>query len=267
MKQLVFSLLFIFSKPLYAQDVLATVGAKKITVEEFNKRFIEVREKTQNPPPKDLFLEDLIRYEMGVQEAKKKGAENDPLIAERLRQELYKGFLEKELTAAISKINVTEDEMKSWYSNNPEIRSSHILVELKPDANSKDIAATKKRAQEVYDEVKKSKKPFEELVTLYTDDRMSKDAGGDIGWQTPLTIVPDYYRAVSKLKVGEIKGLIETKYGFHIVKLTGKNSYEQSNKKAIQTAVFDEKRKKIFDDYFKGLRAKYDVKINKSLLK
>lgn len=249
-----------------AQTVVATVGEKKITLEDFNKRYQEVKDKTLNPPSKELFLEDLVRYEIGVQEAQKKNLQNDPIVAERIRQELYKGLIEKELGDAINKIEVKEDEMKEYYKKNPEVRTSHILIEVKPGATEKERAAAKKRADEIYDEVKKSKRPFEELVNLYTDDTASKGTGGDIGFQTPLTVVPEYYRVAEKMKVGEVRGLIETKLGFHIIKLTAKNSYEQSVKQRVRAAVFDEKRKKLFDDYFAKLKSKYPVKLSKSAL-
>ena len=79
---------------------------------------------------------------------------------------------------------------------------------------------------------------------------MSKQAGGDVGWQSRVTLVPAYYEAALSMKVGDVKGLIETQFGFHIIKVTGRRSFENANKKQIRAAVFDEKRKDIFNDYF-----------------
>ena len=53
-------------------QVVATVGNKKITLDEFNKKYAELTSQVLvNPPAKKTFLEDLVRYEVGVQEAKK----------------------------------------------------------------------------------------------------------------------------------------------------------------------------------------------------
>ena len=248
-------------------QVLATVGDAKITLKDFNARYEEVQKATINPPPKDLFLEDLVRYELGVQEATKKGVQNDPMVKERIRQEIYKGLLEKELGKKTSEIKVNESEMKSFYGKNPEIRTSHILIEFKPDATAEQKNAAKARAQEIYDEVKKSKRPFEELVALYSDDVLSKKSGGDVGWQSSMTLVPAYYQAALKMKQNEVKGLIETQYGFHIIKVTGRRSYADANKRQIRAAVFDEKRKEIFDDYFAKLKKQYKITVNKGALK
>lgn len=249
-------------------DILFSIGSKSLTLGEFTKKFNEVRAQTLNPPTKEDFLEDLIRYYVGLQEAEKRGLRNDPLIKEKMEQELYKGLLEKTLGPDIANIKVSDQQMKAWYKDNPELRTSHILIEFKQGAKPEDVAAARKRAQEIYDkEVKNSKRPFEELVRLFSDDVLSKQTGGDIGWQNRLTLVPNYYKAALGMKIGEIKGLIETPFGFHIIKLTGKHSYENANKRQIRTAVFDEERKARFDDYFSKLKKNYSIKVNSKLLK
>ena len=247
-----------------ADEVLATVGEKQITLKEFNERYDEVIRNTANPPTKELFLEDLVRYEMGVQEAYKKGIDKDPVVKERMRQEIYKGLVERELTKKINEIKVTEPDMKKFYEKSPEIRTSHILIEFKPDATDAQKKAAKDRAKEIYSEVQKSKRPFEELVALYSDDVLSKRTGGDVGWQTSVTLVPSYYEAAMKMKLNEVRGLIETQYGFHIVKMTGRRSYDEANKRQIRAAVFDGKRKELFDQYFANLKKSYSIKINKA---
>jgi peptidyl-prolyl cis-trans isomerase C/peptidyl-prolyl cis-trans isomerase D len=269
--KLILSILTLISVTAFAQKsadvIVAQAGSKAITLEEFNKKYAEVKSATLNPPTKEAFLEDLVRYEIGVQEAVKRGFDKDPIVQEQFRQSMYKAMLEKDLGAKIQKIPVTEKDMEAYYKKNPELRSSHILIEFKPGATQAQKDEAKKRAGEIYDEVKKSKRPFEELVKLYSDDALSKQAGGDIGWQTRMTLVPNYYEALDGMKVGDIKGLIETQFGYHIVKLTGRRSFAEANKKTIRASVFDEKRKEYFDDYFSKLKKSYQIKENKSAIK
>lgn len=248
-------------------EVVAQIGNKKITLEEFNKKFNDVRLQTMNPPTKQQFLEDIVRYEVGVLEAEKRKLGSDPTVQERMKQELYKALLEKELGQTVQKIQVSDKEMRDWYAKNPEIRTSHILIEYKQGATPEQIAEARKRAQEIFAEVSKSKRPFEELVRLYSDDPLSKQAGGDVGWQSRVTLVPAYYEAAMAMKIGEIKGLIETPFGFHIIKLTGKRSYDNANKRQIRAAVFDEKRRIVFNGYFEKLKKGYSIKTNENLVK
>lgn len=258
-----------FSLSAFAQgkdDVVAQVGNKKITVEEFNRKLNDVKAQAINPPTKAQFLEDLIRYEVGLQEAEKKGLEKDPIVQDRMKQELYKALLEKELGEKVQKTPVSKKEMEEYYKKNPEVRTSHILIEFKPDSTAEQRAEAKKRANEILDEVKKSKRPFEELVKLYSDDAISKAANGDIGWQSNQTLVPPYYEAALAMKVGEVRGLVETQYGFHIIKVTGRRSFENANKYQVRMAVFNEKRKQTFNEYFDKVKKNYSIKTNMKLI-
>ena len=197
---------------------------------------------------------------MGLQEAEKKALEKDPVVQERMKEEIYKALLEKELTQKVEKIQVSDKEMETYYKKNPEIRLSYVLIDLKPGATPEQRAEAKKRATEIYEEVKKSKRPFEELVKLYSDDTLTKQSGGDAGWQSRVTVPPNVYDSISSMKVGEVKGLIEVPYGYQIIKVTGRRAFENSNKRALRAAVFDEKRRDIFNEYFDHLKKSYSIK-------
>lgn len=272
MKWIFISLFFtVLSTSALAQkgsDVVATVGSQKITLDQFNKKYAEVLSQVSvNPPSKKLFLEDLVRYEIGLQEARKRNLEKDPQIADRMNQEMYKGLLEKELGKKVQNIKVSDPEMKEWYTKNPQIRLSVLIIEVKPGATAEQRAEAKKRANEILSEVKKSKRTFEELVRLYSDDTTTKNIGGDVGWQSRITLNPAYYEAANKLKINEMsQELVETPFGFHIIKLTGKHSYEEAPKREIRMAVFDEKRKNLFDDFFNGLKKQYKIETNPKLV-
>lgn len=246
-------------------EVLAKVGNRTITVEDFNRRFNEAKN-TFNPPTKKQFLEDLVRFEIGLSEATVKGTEKDPIYQERLKAELYKTYLENELGEKVQKIPVSEAEMEDFYKQNPEFRFSTIITEVKPGATVAQKAEARKRATEIYEEVKKSKRPFEDLVRLYSDDMITKPLGGDAGFQSRVTLTPTFYDSLSKMQVGEIKGLIETPFGLHIVKLTARRSYQDADKRQIRMAVHNEKRVKLLHDHFNALKKKYPITVNSKLI-
>ncbi len=261
--------LVVFSGALQAatpNKIVAEVGEIKITDRDFQKKFSEVR-KTLNPPTKEQFLEDLVRYEVGVQEARKRKFEQDPIVQERFNQIMYVHLIETELGKKANEINISESEMKDFYKNNPELRTSHILIEVKQGATEKEKEVAKKRANEIFSEVKKSKRPFEELVKLYSDDSLSKINGGDIGWHSPITLAnKDYYDAAKKLKLNEVSNLVETGFGFHIIKLTGIHKFEEADKTKIRGSVLDIKKKGLFDRFFADLKSKYKIKTFKENL-
>ena len=157
--------------------------------------------------------------------------------------------------------------MKEYYKKVPEVRLAHIVIEVKENPKPEERAAAHKRAQEIFDDVKKSKRPFEELVRLYTDDLATKELGGDIGFQSKVTLAPALYDATVSMKIGEVKGLVDTKFGFHIIKLLDRRSFDLADKRQIRAALFDEKRAKIFNDYFDKLKKQYKIEINREALK
>ncbi len=249
-------------------EIVATVGAKKITLGEFNKKYKDVvGQVLSSPPSKKIFLEDLIKYEMGLQEAKKRGLEKDAIVQDQMNQAMYKGLLEKELGQKVQDSKVSDEEMKAWYSKNPQIRVSTILVEVKPGATDAQRAEAKKRATEILNEVKSSKRPFEELVRLYSDDTTTKNLGGDVGWQSRITLNSAYYLAANSLKINDVTTeLVEVAFGFHIIKLTGRRTFEEAPKREIRMAVFDEKRRVLFDQFFDRLKKSYPVNVNSKLV-
>jgi parvulin-like peptidyl-prolyl isomerase len=259
---------FVSYSAVYAQgQTVASVNNSKITLKDFQAKYNAVKKESINAPPPELFLEDLVRFEMGAQEAEKLKLDQDPVVKENMRREMYKGLLERELGKQVDAINVSENEMKEFYKKFPEIRSSHILIEFPADPTDAQRDAALKRADEILKEVKSSKRPFEELVKLYSDDNLSKMNGGDIGFQSRVTVVPPYYDLLMKLKPNEVGGPVRTLYGFHIVKVTGRRTYQDANKRQIRAAVFDEKRKVIFDKYFGKLRSKYKITKDENLIK
>jgi peptidyl-prolyl cis-trans isomerase C/peptidyl-prolyl cis-trans isomerase D len=248
-------------------ETLATVGNAKITTEEFNHKLDEVRKQAMNPPAPDAFLEDLVRFEIGVQEAEKAKLQNDPAVKERMKQVLYNALLEKQIGKHVEDIKITENEMREYYKKNPEVRLAHILIEIKEGAKAEEREAAHKRALEIFDEVKKSKRPFEELVRLYTDDLPTKEMGGDIGFQSRVTLSPVLYEATVNMKVGEVKGLVDTHFGYHIIKLLDRRTFDLADKRQIRAALFDNKRAKIFNQYFEKLKKQYKIDINRDALK
>ncbi|MCB0393736.1 MAG: peptidyl-prolyl cis-trans isomerase, partial [Bdellovibrionales bacterium] len=184
-----------------------------------------------------------------------------------IRKLLYKWLLEKNLGKKVEAIEISESEMKSFYSKNPEIRTSHILIQVKPGASKADREIARKRAEQIFKEVRSSNKKFADLVSLYTDDIQTKSSGGDLGWQTRVTTLPEFYEAALKTSTGKIAPLVETKFGFHIIQVTDRRNYARANKRKIRFGVFEEKKKKIFDAYFASLKPKYKVQVDKSALK
>lgn len=137
--------------------------------------------------------------------------------------------VEQFLTSTIEdKIVIPEADVKKYYDDNKEvfrqdgdpagsIRASHILIEAKKGAKTEDIAAAKAKAEEVLKQVKLDPSKFAEIAAKESACP-SKSQGGSLGAFSQGQMVPEFEKAAFALKEGEISDLVQTDYGFHIIK-------------------------------------------------
>ena len=143
-------------------------------------------------------------------------------VAEQVKAE----YLVLSHEALLKQVLVSENDVKAWYDGHKdsfqqaeERRASHILIMANGDADAKQKA--KAKAEEVLKEIEKSPTKFAELAKQYSQDPGSAKKGGDLGFFARGMMVKPFEEAVFKQKEGEISGLVESDFGFHIIKLTG----------------------------------------------
>jgi len=123
-----------------------------------------------------------------------------------------------------AQLAVSDAEIKSWYEEHKdkfaqpeERRASHILID--PEKVGKDKARAK--AEEVLQAVQKNPAAFAELAKKNSDDPGSAAKGGDLGFFRRSMMDKAFEDVAFKQKEGEISGVVESSFGFHIIKLTG----------------------------------------------
>lgn len=123
---------------------------------------------------------------------------------------------------------VTPEELKSYYDSNvqrfrteEQRRASHILVTVPKDAKEADRKAAKEKAGKLLDEVRKHPETFADVAKKNSQDPGSAANGGDLGFMGRGALVKPFEDAMYALKDGQISDLVETDYGYHIIKLTG----------------------------------------------
>ncbi|MFC0444433.1 peptidylprolyl isomerase [Pseudidiomarina halophila] len=119
---------------------------------------------------------------------------------------------------------VTDEEVQAYYEGNesrysqaPQYRFSHILIEPGDDP-----AAAEAEAQALLEELE-SGADFATLAEEHSDDIFSGEQGGDLDWIEPGTMDADFEEAAFALdEVGNVTGVVESSFGYHIIKLTDK---------------------------------------------
>jgi peptidyl-prolyl cis-trans isomerase D len=134
--------------------------------------------------------------------------------------------LDRQKMAAAAEIS--EDELKAFYQQNkaqfvdPEQRrASHILVEAAADADTATKEKARQKAEELLAQVKAAPEKFDEIARSSSDDTGSAEQGGDLGFFSRDMMVEAFSDAAFAMKEGEISGLVQSEYGFHIIKVTG----------------------------------------------
>jgi peptidyl-prolyl cis-trans isomerase D len=135
-------------------------------------------------------------------------------------------YLVLDQDALAKQIALDPAEVKAQYDNNmkaytaPEERdASHILIAVKPDAKPEEKEAARKKAEDLYAQVKANPAKFAELAKKYSQDPGSAPQGGDLGHFPRGNMVKPFDDAVFAMKVGDIVGPVETNFGYHVIKL------------------------------------------------
>jgi len=200
---------------LRAEDkVIAKVNGHDITTKEVELAADDILPQLGNIPPKLRFpflVEYLVERHLMAQEAVKEGEANSEEYKRRLAFYQAKALRDAYFTDKL-KPAVTEEEVRKAYDDQaakvkgPErIRARHILV------------ASKDEAEAVIKRLKNGEK-FEDVAKEVSLDG-SKDYGGDLGYFTAAEMVPAFSKAAFALQPGEISEPVETKYGWHVIKV------------------------------------------------
>lgn len=147
-----------------------------------------------------------------------------------------------------AQLAVTEAEIKSWYDGHKERfqqpeerRASHILVAS--EKLGKDKAKAKAKAEGLLAEIRKNPASFGDLAKKNSDDPGSASKGGDLGFFGKGMMVKPFEEAAYALKDGEISGVVESDFGFHIIKLTGVHAAKEKPLADVKAEIEAELKK------------------------
>lgn len=246
-------------------------------------------------------LEQLISAELLYQQAAKLEVKDlDKQVADRLAVVKAKFPSEAEYTSALKGVDMTvqdiqeftrkdiiinnlidkrfaspaavsEAETRKFYDENLEkyfkkpetARASHILIGVDEKASAEDRKKAKEKAEAILQRVKKG----EDFAAIAKAESTcpSSAQGGDLGSFGRGQMVPPFENAVFTMKPGEVSNVVETQFGYHVIKLTEKHEasiekYEDVKGK-IQDHLKREKVQKALGDYIEQIRK--EAKIEK----
>jgi peptidyl-prolyl cis-trans isomerase C len=268
-----------------------------IAVEEVIEASGSVLSDTEMAAEKERLLERIIRYELLYQECQKEGVEiTETEINERLEkeksqfasevefqhrlaelgkdEELYKHQIRRELAIQHLinrkfKPTVTDEEARDYYNSNPDeykeretqVKASHILIAVDSGADQSRKGAARKQIEDLLDRVKSSE-DFAALAKQYSECP-SGAQGGDLGFFYEGQMVKPFEKAAFAMEPGEISDIVETQFGFHIIKVTDKRgpvTFDEA-KDDIKRNLVEQKIADSYNRFYAEVRDKADVDV------
>ena len=197
--------------PVFAQNAVI-VNGKPIPKAQLDK-LVQKTGQADNPQVRDQAREMLVTRELILQEANNRGLSQSDAVKEQIEQSrmgilvaaVFQDYVEKEGVAEAD-LKAAYESVKSQYTGR-EYHVEHILVEKEADAKA--ITAQLKAGAN-----------FEELAKAKSKDPGSAPTGGDLGWVSEKSLVPEFSKAMVQLKKGQITDKpVKTQFGWHIIKM------------------------------------------------
>ena len=254
-----------------AEEVLVTVGDRTITVGEFADRLASqspyLQARFESPERRREFLENLVRFELLVYEAKRRGYDDLPEIRRARRTAMTQQLIKKEIDEKVNLSDISDADILAVYEASPteydrpaQVRASDILIKNRAEARK--VLAEAKKAD---------LNEFRRLAQTKSEDKDTRTQGGDLQFFTadaeepPAAAVRD--AAFSLQRVGDVyPKLVESRDGYHIIMLTGKRpplkrTFEQA-KRAIRHKIARERKDAAMTALLERLRTEIDVEID-----
>jgi peptidyl-prolyl cis-trans isomerase D len=152
--------------------------------------------------------------------------------------------------AVDKQVNVADAEIADFYNKNKarfstgeKRTASHILITTKRDAKPAEVAAARAKAEGVLAEVRKNPNDFAKIAKAQSQDPGSAELGGDLGTVEKGAFVKPVEDAIYAQKEGEIGNLVQSEFGFHIIKVTSVKPATQKSLDEVKPEIAAELKK------------------------
>jgi peptidyl-prolyl cis-trans isomerase C len=231
--------------------------ARKVVVADadVDARIAEVKKQF---PSEDLFMQTLIDRKMTIDQLKG-DARRDLSIARLIEGEIS------------PRVAVKPAQVEDFYKNNPEkfhqpesVRASHILIATAENADAAAKAQARAKAEQILKDLKAGK-DFATLARQHSQDPGSAVNGGDLGVFPQGQMVGPFNDAAFSLKPGATSDLVETQFGYHIIRVAEKKPARtvplEEMRPQIEEFLKHQNRETETESFVKALRAKGKVEI------
>ena len=233
-----------------SKRAVAVINGETITVEKLDRMYnnlnTQMRQNYDSNGGKGALLENYIRKRLIIQEAIKAGFNKQPDVAEAIQSATESALFDRYIRDVVAAPIVTEDDIKTYFAEHPDdfatpekVHVRHLVIGVTntgPAAKTKEAAF--ERIQKILSEIHAADAAsaqathdpetlahlrlahFKDAAKKYSEDS-SAESGGDLGWITKGQTDPDFENAAWNMKVGILSGIIQSKFGYHLILVEG----------------------------------------------
>jgi parvulin-like peptidyl-prolyl isomerase len=220
--------------------VVANVGEEKITWSEFKEGYLQspqFRRFKEDSAAKHDYLNTLIQEKLMIKEALRQGLDQSETIKEEVEKTegslMLRDLYEQEIVNAV----ITDSETREFYNRSgEEVRARHILIKA-PSSASPDAREQARAKIDSLHALATGGGDFAQLAEENSEDPGSAAKGGDLGFFGWGKMVGEFQQAAFSLKTGQISDVIETQYGYHIIKVEEKRDVERQSYEEMKSQL------------------------------
>ena len=150
------------------------------------------------------------------------------------------------------------------------VRCRHILIQADPKASFKEKNMARRKIGDIQKKLKAGA-DFAQLAREYSEDTQSAKNGGELDFFVRGWMVPEFERAAFALRVGEVSDIVETEFGYHLIRCEEMKSAASLTldlvRDEISAYTYQQKAKVKFEEWIKDIRAKANIQIKDETLK
>ena len=240
-------------------NILSFIIDNEVAYQDAQRENIKVEDKDVNEKYEDLkeTLKSNSAYKAKLDEV----GVNDDFLKSQVKKDL---IVSKYKENFMKNIKINDNEIKTYYDNHKdeftkeEVRASQILISTLDDnnnvVNQEQKEKLKDKAEDILEKLKNNE-DFAILAKEYSDDKNSGKAGGDLGYFSKEDKNIDFTNPVFKLEKDQLSDIIETEYGYHIVKVTDNKSVTKTleeSKEDIKNKILNQKYTQHIDSLYKN---------------
>ncbi len=214
------------------QDIVAKAGKMVITADEFKDHLLKRYRTVELASRRTLEdrkreVRQLVENKLKLQDAYRLGLDKDSLVLAKAHETEKQAAIQELYKVEIMDKIIPPDAVKKYYDKmGEEIRARHILLKTYVDMTDSEKDTVRARAERVYQQLLNGA-DFDSLAKAVSEDVTTAQRGGDLGYFTWGKMVDEFQEAAFALKVGEMSGIVESPYGYHIIKLEDRRVNEK----------------------------------------